>query len=446
MFNNQPQSDESRTETTDKSVGHAVTRRSFVGATAVATLGSVAGIASAEQVVWGMIRVVPEGSVTIDGNTADIYPNGYYEVPATDGDHELTVLNKNGTEIHSEVITVSGDTRYDETFDLVRGTWRRPPTDGDGGIEALKQNIDTYYGYGVNDLYLETFYHASSIYPSQYTVMKDGYSDTYFQEAIEYAHSKGMRVHAWVESMYWWNAEYLDDPQPASEHPLSGDDEYTTSDGTTIYLDGSLLTTDQDDAWRFESGKQFVSPFNNSVVSLLDNVVSEIDANYDVDGILLDYIRFPKADPAAGYGQSSPYDGTQTEDEMQGLREDAIADTVETVSTSIDTWTTAGAAVFPAFYTSDDPAEKHKSQDWEKWGREYDIDWSIPMCYAYDSSEYDDQMAASFDRQSWGETVMPGLAINDGHDDIDTQYNYYENYDFAGYHVWSGQDIDSDLP
>ena len=63
-----------------------------------------------------MIRGVLEGSITIDGNAADIYPNGYYEVPASDGDHELRVLNKNGTEIHSEVITVSGDTRYDETF------------------------------------------------------------------------------------------------------------------------------------------------------------------------------------------------------------------------------------------------------------------------------------------------------------------------------------------
>jgi uncharacterized lipoprotein YddW (UPF0748 family) len=421
-------------------------RRTFLGASTALALGSVTGTVSAASTVWGMIRGVPEGSVAIDGNTADIYPNGYYEVRASDGSRELTVSNKNGTEIDSVTITVDGDTRYDETYDLVRGGWRRPPTDVDGGIEQMKSDLDRYHDYGVNDVFIETFYHGSTIYPSAHTVMKDGYSDTYLEELIEYAHGKGMRVHAWVETMYWWNAEYLDDPQPDAGHPLNGEDEYVTSSGETVYLDGQLLTTDQDGTWRFESGKQFVSPFNDDVVTLLENVVSEIQANYDVDGVQLDYIRFPKADPAAGYGESSPYDGTQTEDEMQTLREDAVDGAVDRVSAQIDTWTAASAAVFPAYYTSNDDAEYHKSQDWEAWGREYDLDWSVPMCYAYDSAEYDSQMQASIDRQSWGETVMPGLAINDGHDDLDTQYSYYEDYDFAGYVVWSAEDIDSPVP
>jgi len=421
-------------------------RRTVIGATAALASAGVVGTASAESVVWGMIRGVPEGSVAIDGNSTAIYPNGYYEVGSSDGSHELTVLNKNGSEIHSETINVDSDTRYDETFDLVRGGWRRPPTDEDGGIDQMKADLDRYYNYGLNDVFVETFFHASTIYPSDYTVMKDGYSDTYLEELIDYAHGKGMRVHAWVETMYWWNAEYLDDPQPDSGHPLNGNDEYVTSSGETIYLDEELLTTDEERTWRFESGKQFVSPFNDQVVSLLSNVVDEIQANYDVDGVQLDYIRFPKADPAAGYGESSPYDGTQTEDDMQALRVDAVDSAVDNISAEIGTWTVGSAAVFPAYYTSNDEAEYHKSQDWEEWGRDYDIDWSVPMCYAYDSAEYDTQMQASIDRQSWGETVLPGVAINDGHDSLDTQYSYYDDYDFAGYVVWSAEDIDSEVP
>jgi hypothetical protein len=68
------------------------------------------------------------------------------------------------------------------------------------------------------------------------------------------------------------------------------------------------------------------------------------------------------------------------------------------------------------------------------------------MCYAYSQSAYDDQLAQSLDLQSWGETVVPALAINDGHEDIDTQYSVYEDYDFAGYTVWKGEDISSGLP
>ena len=255
-----------------------------------------------------------------------------------------------------------------------------------------------------------------------------------------------MRVHAWIETLYWWNVEYLDEPQPDPGHPLYGDDEYVNSDGEAVYLDGDLLTTDESGTWRFENGKQFVSPFAGEVREVLEEVVVEVQADYDVDGVQLDYIRFPKADPAAGYGESSPYDGSQTESEMQALREEGIDDVVADVSSEIDTWTIGSSAVFPAFYTSDSDSETHKSQDWEEWGREYDLDWTVPMCYAFDADEYNSQMQASMDRQSWGESVMAGLAINEGHDDLETQYGYYEDYEFSGYVVWSAEELDGPVP
>ena len=382
---------------------------------------------------------MPEGYVTIDGNTANIYPNGYYEVSASDGDHELTVYSKNGETIHSEVITVDGDTRYDNTFDRVRGSWRRPPTD----LSTMKDNIDTYYDYGVTDLHVETLFHGKTIYPSSHTLMKDGYADTYLQEVIDYAHQKGMRVHAWCETMYLWNCKYLG--QPESGHPMAGNDEFCSSHGC-YNLNGDYVTTDKDGRWEFEDGKNFASPFNDNVVGLISDIAAEIDSTYDVDGVQFDYVRFPKADPAAGYGQSSPYDGTQTDDEMQSLREDAVDNLVSSAASNVGTWTAASAAVFAAYYTSSDEAELHKSQDWETWGNDYDIDWTISMCYAYDSSEYDHQMSESIKRQSWGETVMPALAINDGHDDINIQYRYYDDYNFGGYHVWKAEDINKDLP
>lgn len=415
-------------------------RRAFLGAGATVAAGSLLATpaSAAGSTLWGMVRGAPEGYVTCDGNSTDIYPSGYYSLSVSDGSHTFEVYNKNDALLYSESVSVSGDTRFDKTLDLVRGTWRRPPTD----LSTMKSNIDTYFDYGVTDLYLDTFFHGSTIYPSAHTVKKSGYADSFLGDVISYAHSKGMRVHTKIDAHYWWNCQHLG--QPPSGHPLDGSDAFASDDGNTYYIDGSRITKTKSGEWESEGGKNFASPFCSQNVTLLEDVATEIDDNYDVDGIQLDYIRFPKHDPAFGYGNCSPYDGTQTESEMHVKREDAVDNVVKNVSAKIDTWTIASVAVFPEYYMNPGPAEKNKSQDWSNWGHDYDVDWDCPMCYKYDA--YDDQFQKSMNLQTWNETVMPGLAITGNHDDIDTQHSVYDNYNFAGYVVWNGEAIDQNLP
>ena len=90
--------------------------------------------------------------------------------------------------------------------DTIRGAWHRPvettPT-------AVGQTLDTLKAAGINTVFLETYFHGYTIFPSK-TFQSYGLTDEnpkfkgidLLQVWTDEAHKRGMKVHAWFQAFY----------------------------------------------------------------------------------------------------------------------------------------------------------------------------------------------------------------------------------------------------
>ncbi|HMB51409.1 MAG TPA: family 10 glycosylhydrolase [Natronoarchaeum rubrum] len=440
----------------------AATRRTVLSGLTASALGVAgAGQASArgrgpnrDTEVSGVVRgVVEDGAIKIGGRRASIsgtdpsyqldgVKSGERPVQVFERKGRTNQIRESGNLVHKDRLSVEGDETYDVTVDAIRYTYIRPPTD----IEEMKATVDELAEAGITDLFVETFFHGQTIYPSDVATEKD-YADDYYDELLDYAHRRGMRIHAWIETLYWYNLRYIGDP-PAG-HLLDGDDPVEVG-GEEYTVDGDLVTVDADGEIQAEGGKAFVSPFSEEVVGTLEDLLAELDARYDVDGISLDYIRFPGgtapwAPRAYGYEDVGPYEPEMSDAELHDRRVEAVTDLVGTLGDVVDDDTVFSASVFPGYYTSSDQAfEYNKSQDWQTWIDETRIDWFNAMCYALAPNDLERTLEARreeiefvMDAQRGDVTVTPLVAITSGHPDLALQYDeLLEDEIGAGYGLW----------
>lgn len=98
------------------------------------------------------------------------------------------------------------------------------------------------------------------------------------QVALDEAHERGLELHAWVNTMVAWSGTT---PPPQSDPPH------------ILYLYPSWRMADaagEPMAWN--SSYTWVSPGVPGVREHIESVLMDLAANYDVDGIHLDYIRY----------------------------------------------------------------------------------------------------------------------------------------------------------
>lgn len=101
-------------------------------------------------------------------------------------------------------------------------------------------------------------------------------------EMIDQAHAAGLEVHAWVNISTLWN---LPDP------PASPDHIFNTHGPSATGRDRWL--NKQVDGDEFQGDSVFIDPANPDAVNYIVAGVRSIVREYDVDGINLDYIRYP---------------------------------------------------------------------------------------------------------------------------------------------------------
>ncbi len=121
------------------------------------------------------------------------------------------------------------------------------------------------------------------------------------QTAIDAAHSRGLKLHAWFNSTPMWNTTAI--------NPPSGHIYNNTSPSFRLEdINGNL---EPQEGYPLSSGGKLsyssVNPILPEVHTHLNNVVNDVATNYDVDGIHLDYIRYIPA----GYDfDRFPHDAT----------------------------------------------------------------------------------------------------------------------------------------
>ena len=301
--------------------------------------------------------------------------------------------------------------------DDIRGVWVRPPE----SVEEIDIIMDTLAYAGMNAVFLETYYHSYTIYPSSVAEQRPEFTGRdVLREFIDAASLRNIEVHAWVEVFYAGNPKHLDDEGPVLKN--NPDWIVRAADGTTEFEDGML----------------FINPALPAVRSYLIDMMREIVTRYDIDGLHLDYIRYP-VDPGnrpPGYDDYSRllferqhgYDPLTID---RGQDHDSWREWTHWRMNQVTTFVAdvqrmllaerpdmkLSAAVF-----SDrvhDPLGDGKCQDWDTWVDQGLIDFLTPMCYAESTDRIMEMIRESIERGRGRVPVYIGLALNH-HTDRDT--------------------------
>ena len=262
--------------------------------------------------------------------------------------------------------------------------------------QDLVKLFDKLAQAGFNTVFFETVNASYPIYPSQVAPEQNplvrGWDP--LDAAVELAHERGMELHAWVWIFAAANQRHnallnqpLDYPGPVlAAHP----------DWAIFDKQGRLFAPN--------TRKAFFDPANPEVREYLMALLEEIATRYDVDGIQLDYIRYPFQDPRVnqtyGYGVAArqqfqertgvdpievyPRDRTlwQQWTEFRIRQVDSFVASVSARLLSQRPDLILSAAVFPL-----PPAERQQrlQQNWEEWAKQGYIDLVVPMTYALDT-------------------------------------------------------------
>ncbi|WP_293128226.1 family 10 glycosylhydrolase [Microcoleus sp. bin38.metabat.b11b12b14.051] len=263
--------------------------------------------------------------------------------------------------------------------------------------QGLAAVFDRLAAAGINTVFFETLNAGYPIYPSQVAPQQNPLTVGWdpLESGVKLARERGMELHAWVWTFATGNKRHNaligkpnSDPGPVlSAHP------------TWANIDNKGRIQNPND------GKFYLDPANPEARSYLLQIINEITTRYQVDGVQLDYIRYPFQDDNAGftygYGAAarqqfkqltgadpvniSPSDGSLWRQWVE-FKTNQINSFVAEVSQLLrqnHPRTILSVAVFPH-----PPSQRiYKiQQNWEVWARQGIVDLIVPMTYALDTN------------------------------------------------------------
>ena len=267
-----------------------------------------------------------------------------------------------------------------------------------GSPQGLARVFDRLAASGINLVFMETVNAGYPIYPSEVAPEQNPLTQGWdpLAAGVQLAHERGMELHAWVWTFAVGNVAHnrvlgkpLDFVGPvASLHP------------DWLNYNNHLRLTEA------SASKFFLDQANPEAREYLLRLFEEIVTRYDVDGLQLDYIRYPFQDIAGGfsfgYGQAARQQFRQqtgvdplTLTSRSNLWEDWLNFRLEQVNQFVATASrrlhdlrpelTLSVAVFP--HPTHERLLKIQ-QNWELWAKQGDIDLVVLMAYALDTNRF----------------------------------------------------------
>lgn len=288
--------------------------------------------------------------------------------------------------------------------------------------KELGRIFDRLSNAGINTVFFETVNASYPIYPSEVAPEQNPATQGWdpLQAAVELAKERGMELHAWA----WIFAAANQRHNQILGQPRN-------------YL-GPVLTQNPDWAGTDREGnpfqvntkKAFFDPANPEVQEYLLRLLDEIATKYDVDGIQLDYIRYPFQDPSRGLNYGFGNASRQAFFRARGVdpiklssrdalwsqwtqfRAQQVTNFVGRVSELMrkkHPEIVLSAAVFPI------PTQTRLGriqQHWEEWVRRDYLDAITPMTYADATDELQQLTQPLLEQNVQGSTLFfPGIRL-----------------------------------
>lgn len=286
--------------------------------------------------------------------------------------------------------------------------WPRTPGRDSYSIARQKQELrnilDKYQKANINTVLLQAVDRASVIYPSAIYPwdacmsgrfgVNPGYDPLAF--AVAECHKRGMEVQAWIATL------------PVGPYAGTAAKRLRDKGYKMFKLDGDA----------------FLDPSQESTAELIASVAREITTHYDIDGIHLDYIRYPEMLPAPRNAYVAQW------------RRDKITDIVRKVHDAVKAekpWVRISCSPIGKYsdlsrYSSNNwNARDRVSQDAQLWLRLGLMDQLYPMIYFRGTNFY--PFAADWSENSCGRAVAAGLGT------------YFLDRQNGGNNTWSLEDI-----
>ena len=255
--------------------------------------------------------------------------------------------------------------------------------DGRGIAEQQRQltdMLDRLKAAGINTVLLQTRVRATTIYPSDIEPWdgclsgKPGKSPGYdaLQFALDECHRRGMELHAWVVTI-----------------PVGKWNTYGCQQLRKRY--GSLIRKIGDEG--------YMNPESPTTASYITDICEEITRKYDIDGIHLDYIRYPETWRGAKH-------------------EEYITNIVKAINRKVKLykpWVKLSCSPIGKYddlsrYRSNGwNARSRVAQDAQGWLRDGLMDQLYPMMYFSGNNFY--PFAIDWKEQSFGRHVVSGLGV-----------------------------------
>lgn len=266
--------------------------------------------------------------------------------------------------------------------------------------QALSHMLDRLQQAGINTVIFQTRIRATVAYPSNIEPWDGAFSGTPGRSpsydplafAIRECHRRGMEFHAWVVAFPICNvalARRLGAEALPRKHPE--------------------LCHRQGDAW-------FMDPGVPATAGYLAGICREIVEHYDVDGIHLDYIRYPEE--SVGWKDQTTYRKYGNGKRLQDWRRENVSRVIREVSQAVKSvrpWVKLSCS--PVGKRADLPRQSSYGwnardavfQDAAQWLQQGLMDVLFPMMY-FDGKHFY-PFAQDWTEQSGGRPVVPGLGI-----------------------------------
>lgn len=280
----------------------------------------------------------------------------------------------------------------------IRAVWLDRGTIVRAGSESgLAAIFDRLAQAGINTVFFETVNAGYPIYPSQVAPQPNPLTAGWdpLAAGVKLAHERGMELHAWVWAFATGNKRHNALLGLPSDYP-----------GPVLAAHPDWANLDnQGRRQHINDGKFYLDPANPEVRSYLLRLINEITSRYQVDGLQLDYIRYPFQDPNAGFSFGYGKAARERFQQLTGVdparlsvgngdlwrqwtefKTEQINSFVAEVSQLLRQHhprTILSVAVFPH------PEFQRLyliQQDWEVWARRGDVDLVVPMTYALDTN------------------------------------------------------------
>ncbi|MBO4672832.1 MAG: family 10 glycosylhydrolase [Bacteroidaceae bacterium] len=282
--------------------------------------------------------------------------------------------------------------------------WPRIHATDASGRERQKQELirilDNYQRANINTVIFQTRVRAALLYPSKIEPwelsltgtagMNPGYDPLAF--CIEECHKRGMELHAWVVCI-----------------PIG------TKERQTKYGAQSLIRKHPELVKTAKGGEMFMIPGKAETADYIANICREIVENYDVDGISLDYIRYPESTFA--YSDDELYPRSSSISKADWRRENItrIVRRVHDVVKSIKPWVKLSSSPIGKYRDT----SRYSAGGWNAynavwqdpvlWLKENWQDMLFPMMYFTGNNYY--PFLYQWAENAYGHPICPGLGI-----------------------------------